>query len=480
MRFYRLGNKLLICFVTGLLLLKIQGDDILSDKSSDHDLLKRFYRHNDDTAINQFLQRHREWAIRQASLICSEEAEDIVQIATMRLLNAQPNNGCVHNPLGWWKTLIVHVAFDVMRSKLKRSQREIEFTERSRLDVELTDKKDAVAQKQSIACLRHIVDGMDDKFRSVLSLRFFNDCTYAEISEILNIRIGTVASRVSRGLERLKTVINADETELVASKKSTPTRRGLIEMVEFNRREHNRKFASRWDGQWTVAGRSLGRFTAKLNPNDDVIVTYREDTPVRNSNYERERPDRAANRWWNETVVTFTNTQALTWTNLRLRKGAYGSARQELCSNPRLASECEVEHSSPNELWVENQGSERVNVRSEGNGPVLTNNLLPVFIRDIESAKLMKAIRLFGIYEPGDSKQPIDYAVVPCQVHYTDWTSQPSAHGHLFDLFVDGKPWMQLSLLEEQSQDRICINWPEESIFLLGEEDVARGMLKSA
>ena len=59
--------------------------------------------------------------------------------------------------------------------------------------------------------------GLERRYREVLVLRYLEDKTYDEISDILELPPGTVAIRLRRGLERLKSalaVINGDRTRL--------------------------------------------------------------------------------------------------------------------------------------------------------------------------------------------------------------------------------------------------------------------------
>jgi RNA polymerase sigma-70 factor (ECF subfamily) len=51
--------------------------------------------------------------------------------------------------------------------------------------------------------------GLDPRYRDVLVLRYLEDKSYDEISDILEMPPGTVATRIRRGLERLKSSLPA-------------------------------------------------------------------------------------------------------------------------------------------------------------------------------------------------------------------------------------------------------------------------------
>lgn len=48
---------------------------------------------------------------------------------------------------------------------------------------------------------------LEAKYREALILRFFEDCSYSEIADILHLPIGTVSVRLKRGLKKLSQLI---------------------------------------------------------------------------------------------------------------------------------------------------------------------------------------------------------------------------------------------------------------------------------
>jgi RNA polymerase sigma factor (sigma-70 family) len=83
--------------------------------------------------------------------------------------------------------------------------------------VDLPDMKHQ-AQPEEIAITRMEYDrllramaALDTKHRSVLVLRYFNDLSYQEIAEVLEIPLGTVKSRLNQSLKYLKEQMNPGE-----------------------------------------------------------------------------------------------------------------------------------------------------------------------------------------------------------------------------------------------------------------------------
>ncbi len=72
---------------------------------------------------------------------------------------------------------------------------------------------------------RAIVDSLPEKFRTILVLREFENLSYTEIAQVLQIQLGTVESRLFRARQRFKEAIERLHPELLPAG-FTPTPRG--------------------------------------------------------------------------------------------------------------------------------------------------------------------------------------------------------------------------------------------------------------
>ncbi len=71
-------------------------------------------------------------------------------------------------------------------------------------DLELSDEG---GQKHSAAAIQAAVDRLDPKSREIIVLKFFEEKRYEEISDILQIPEGTVATMINRAKKKIKSYL---------------------------------------------------------------------------------------------------------------------------------------------------------------------------------------------------------------------------------------------------------------------------------
>ncbi len=75
--------------------------------------------------------------------------------------------------------------------------------------VDENDSVDAAEQRYDVNIMREALSQLELKYKAVLTLRFLEEKSYTEISDILKIPEGTVATLISRGKGELKTALEA-------------------------------------------------------------------------------------------------------------------------------------------------------------------------------------------------------------------------------------------------------------------------------
>jgi RNA polymerase sigma-70 factor (ECF subfamily) len=68
--------------------------------------------------------------------------------------------------------------------------------------------EETVIQNEKEAVLWKALNQLDERFRTVVVLRYFHELSIAEISEILSINEGTIHSRLHSAREKLKNALD--------------------------------------------------------------------------------------------------------------------------------------------------------------------------------------------------------------------------------------------------------------------------------
>jgi RNA polymerase sigma-70 factor, ECF subfamily len=115
---------------------------------------------------------------------------------------------------GWLFTTL-HRAF----LKDKRKETRFSHYELDQVDSELPTRSPDQVSRLSSAEVLEALERVDDVFRAPLALFYLQDCPYKEIALILNVPLGTVKSRIARGIAQLQRLLApaGNSTQLVAA-----------------------------------------------------------------------------------------------------------------------------------------------------------------------------------------------------------------------------------------------------------------------
>ena len=342
----------------------------------DRTLLKRFYRDADDDALAAFVGRHRAWAVAKAREYYAEEAEDVVQTSILRLMDSTPTNGEVANPLGWWSVIISTAAMDALRKTIRRRRREQESS-RFGEHIEEPDVAESVARTRLFDAVVAEIDALEDQFRGPLLKRYFEGLSYREIAETLDCRPGTVASRLSRGIARLRDALVAKGV-LELTSQDLKGDRAMPDALE-----GNRAFAARWRDVWFVhhseGACGLGHVSAKLEPDGTVNVHKRMDIPL--EPVDGDGPESAQARLWFETNLALTDAESFSWRSFRSAEGATPRAAAMMAKRGMNYDE-DVVFTSTKTGGLSTRakrGKPTLVVKEKGDGPIVPDTLMGLY-----------------------------------------------------------------------------------------------------
>jgi RNA polymerase sigma factor (sigma-70 family) len=163
----------------------------------------------DAAAYELLVRRYQEVAWRTACLITGDtaDAEDVAQEAFVKAYLALPRfrPGAAFRP--WLLTIVANEARNRRRSAGRRGALALRAAEPER--VEDRSAETQVIAAESRAALLGALSRLRDDDRLVLGCRYLLELSEAETAAALGVPAGTVKSRTSRALERLRGVVTA-------------------------------------------------------------------------------------------------------------------------------------------------------------------------------------------------------------------------------------------------------------------------------
>lgn len=179
------------------------------------DLIARA-RAGDASAYRELVVAHQGIAFRTACVITGDagDAEDATQSAFIKAFYALDRfrGGSQLRP--WLLTIVANEARNKRRSAGRRKGLELRLAEgRPRADA-APSPEDAVLDRERDADLMAALNTLREEERLVIALRYLLDLSEAETAAVLSCAKGTVKSRLSRALKRLREYLQEDPSEM--------------------------------------------------------------------------------------------------------------------------------------------------------------------------------------------------------------------------------------------------------------------------
>ncbi len=102
-----------------------------------------------------------------------------------------------------WLFTTLHRAF----LETRRKQTRFPHLELSEVPIELPALSPELANQLDAAQVVEALGQVDEIYQAPVALFYLEDCSYKEIADILDVPIGTVKSRMSRGIAQLQTIL---------------------------------------------------------------------------------------------------------------------------------------------------------------------------------------------------------------------------------------------------------------------------------
>jgi RNA polymerase sigma factor (sigma-70 family) len=179
------------------------------DRRSDAELVIAA-RQGDLDAFTALVERFRAPALRFAYGIAGDDAEDAVQDAFVKAYRNLDGFRADAAFRPWLFTIVANEARNRRRSSTRRNKLE--------LQVRAQPQPVGVAAEDVVALddqRRRLVDAtatLPDRYREVISLRYFAGLSESETAAVLSCPLGTAKSRLSRALDLLRTRLGEEVT----------------------------------------------------------------------------------------------------------------------------------------------------------------------------------------------------------------------------------------------------------------------------
>jgi len=161
----------------------------------------------DPYAIETFVRLYEAGVYRLALSIVGDpaEANEITQETFISALRSLPGYQEKKSLKAWLYTIALNHSRSLLRKRKSLRRLGTVLTSIFRIDQQKQIKpEEAVIQNEKEAALWEALNRLDEKFRTVLVLRYFHELSISEISDILSVHEGTIHSRLFSAREKLR------------------------------------------------------------------------------------------------------------------------------------------------------------------------------------------------------------------------------------------------------------------------------------
>lgn len=181
---------------------------------SDEDLMERFQAGYED-AFNLLLTRYKD---RLHNFLYRythdhQDCEDLVQETFYRVYRSRHSYERIAKFSTWMYTIAINLAKSLYKKKKRMTtvtiHKDPNDSEDRPMKIEDTDilPDDSLHEKMCVDQLEQALMQLSEDFREVVVLRDIQQLSYEEISEIADLPMGTVKSRINRGRAQLQEML---------------------------------------------------------------------------------------------------------------------------------------------------------------------------------------------------------------------------------------------------------------------------------
>nr|WP_283094751.1 sigma-70 family RNA polymerase sigma factor [Paenibacillus sp. ATY16] len=158
----------------------------------------------DESAYLELFQQHEEDLYRAAYVHVGneEDALDVIQETAYRSFKGISK---LKEP-AYFKTWLIKIAISCSIDLLRKRKRQIQWRPEYLDSITVSDEEDFTLS----ITLKELVEALEPEEKSVVILRFYYDLTIREVTEVLDIPLGTGKTLLYRALKKLRKRVEED------------------------------------------------------------------------------------------------------------------------------------------------------------------------------------------------------------------------------------------------------------------------------
>jgi len=174
----------------------------------DDDEIKALAEVDRRRAADALVRRYRDGLFHHAAWILKDwqEAIDVTQEVFIKAMREPRFFTPEFKMKAWLYRVTSNMCFNMVRDRKRRAAILDSVPQKSADEARQTDVVFAGQQQERILAA---MDQLTENHRKILMLRYYSDLSYAEISDALGIKLGTVMSRLSRAKMHLQEALDA-------------------------------------------------------------------------------------------------------------------------------------------------------------------------------------------------------------------------------------------------------------------------------
>ena len=158
-------------------------------------------KRGDKEAFCNLIRLNKVAVYRVAKAILNKE-EDIEDAVSEAVLKAYKNIKTLRDE-SFFKTWLIRIVINESNNLYKKRAKEIAVDKEHFKDIQVNDNYKDLS-------LYNAINSLDDDLRITTILFYFEDMKYKDIAKLLNVREGTIKSRLSRAKEKLYNILKEE------------------------------------------------------------------------------------------------------------------------------------------------------------------------------------------------------------------------------------------------------------------------------